>query len=129
MHVLRQTNEALVPGGVLLDVHPTCVGSRVEAGGRRLGRLEESGAREEVITAEAGLAQSIRLGLFAREVAVRREVVERWDEPEEMLDEVAEWEGQSVPPVVQRRVRASAGPVDLIERVVFQRLRALGGTG
>jgi hypothetical protein len=125
VHVLRQTNEALVPGGVLIDLHPTCVGSRIEARGRPLGRLEEGGAREEVVVAEAGLEQSIRLGFFVREAAVRRDVVERWDEPEEMLNEIAEWGGQSVPAAVQRRVRGTAGPIDLIERLVFQRLRAI----
>lgn len=124
MHVLRQTNEALVPRGVLVDLHPIGVGAHLEAGGRRLGKLDEADFRELVVATEAGLEEAVRLGLFSREVALRRELVERWDDAEELLEDVAEWETQRVPPDVERRVRATDGPIDLIERFVFQRLRA-----
>jgi hypothetical protein len=124
VHVLRQTNEALVPGGVVVDLHPIGIGAHLEAGGRRLGELDEADFRELVVATEAGLEETIRRGLFAREAVLRRELVERWDGAEELLEDVAEWETQRVPPDVERRVRATEGPVDLIERFVFQRLRA-----
>ena len=124
MHVLSQTNAALVPGGVLVDLHPVGVGAHLEARGQRLGELDEADFRELVLATEAGLEETIRRGIFVREAVLRRALVERWNDAEELLEDVAEWETQRVPPDVERRVRAIDGPIDLIERFVFQRLRA-----
>jgi hypothetical protein len=124
VNVLRQTHQALVPGGVVVDLHPIGIGAHLEAGGQQLGELDEADFRELVVATEAGLEETIRRGLFVREAVLRRELVERWDDAEELLEDVAEWETQRVPPDVERRVRTIVGPVDLIERFVFQRLRA-----
>lgn len=126
MNALRRIHKAVRKGGALLDLHPTTPFASVEADGRRLGALDEGEFMELVAKTEAGLAQTVELGLFVPERAVHFDVVERFGDPEELVRKVNDdWFGASVPAEVADAVRTGQPPFDLRERVVLQRLRVI----
>ena len=122
MHALRQIHQALVPGGILLDMHPIPPSTRAEVRGRSLGEFDDSEFMEIVANAEADLE---RTGLYTRESEVEYDYLERYDDPAEMLEEIREdWETCRVPPDLEKRILEADGPVDIWERVVLRRFRA-----
>ena len=124
MNVLRDTHAALVPDGVVLEIHPTGVAARFVARGETLGPLDQSPFRRDVVATEAALEDTVRARLFHRERHVVREVVSRWDSGRDALESVSEWGDAIVHEEVRARVEAWRGAVELVEAVVFQRLRA-----
>lgn len=121
MHALRKIHRALVPGGVLLDIHPVPPAEEVEAEGRALGRLDARGFFADVAEAERLLAES---GLFRLDDEIETDVVERFDGVEEAIESVAERRRMRMRPELVERVRLARPPIDLRERVVFRRFRA-----
>lgn len=119
MHALRQIHQALVPGGVLLDMHPIPPSTRAEVRGRSLGEFDDSEFMEIVANAEADLE---RTGLFTWESEVEYDYLERYDDPAEMLEDIREdWETCRVPAELEQRILGVDGPVDIWERVVLRR--------
>ena len=119
MHALRQIHQALVPGGILLDMHPIPPSTRAEVQGRSLGEFDDSEFMEIVANAEADLE---RTGLFTQESEVEYDYLERYDDPAEMLEDIREdWETCRVPPDLEKRILDAEGPVDIWERVVLRR--------
>lgn len=125
MNALSRIHKALKKEGVLLDLHPTKPFATVEGAGVRLGALDESDFMQVVAATEAGLDETLRLGLFALEKRCTFDVVERFDTADELVDAVADWLGVSIPNRVAERVRASAPPFDIRERVLLQRFQVL----
>lgn len=125
MNALSRIHKALKKEGVLLDLHPTKPFATVEGAGVRLGALDESDFMQVVAATEAGLNETLRLGLFALEKRRTFDVVERFDTADELVDAVADWLGVSIPNRVAERVRASAPPFDIRERVLLQRFQVL----
>ena len=127
MHALRQIHQALVPGGVLLDMHPIPPSTRAEVQGRSLGEFDDSEFMEIVANSEADLE---RTGLFTWESEVEYDYLERYDDPAEMLEDIREnWETCRVPPDLEKRILEAEGPVDIWERVVLRRFRVTGRSG
>ena len=119
MHALRRIHQALVPGGVLLDLHPVPPSTRAEVDGESLGEFDDSDFMRIVSDAEGVLERS---GLFERGSEVEFDYLERYDDPGQLLDDIEEeWDGCSVPPELEARIREADGPVDLWERVVLRR--------
>lgn len=106
----------------MLDVHPVPPADRVEARGRSLGRLDEREFLAEVAVAERALAQS---GLFELEAELEADLLEHFDDVEEMVEVVNERDGISLPAAVERRVRAAGAPIVLRKRIAFRRFRPL----
>ncbi len=125
MNALSRIHKALKKEGVLLDLHPTKPFATVEGAGVRLGALDESDFMQIVAATEAGLNETLRLGLFALEKRRTFDVVERFETADELVDKVADWLGVSIPNRVVERVRASAPPFDIRERVLLQRFQVL----
>lgn len=125
MNALSRIHKALKKEGVLLDLHPTKPFATVEGAGVRLGALDESDFMQVVAATEAGLNETLRLGLFALEKRRTFDVVERFDTADDLVDAVADWLGVSIPNRVAERVRASAPPFDIRERVLLQRFQVL----
>ena len=125
MNALSRIHKALKKEGVLLDLHPTKPFATVEGAGVRLGALDESDFMQIVAATEAGLNETLRLGLFALEKRCTFDVVERFDTADELVDAVADWLGVCIPNRVAERVRASAPPFDIRERVLLQRFQVL----
>lgn len=70
---------------------------------------------------EAAVAE----GLFSFEQQLERDIVERFDNSEELFEAADAWENIRLPDPVRSRIASASGPIDLIERVVFRRFRAL----
>ena len=119
MHALRQIHQALVPEGVLLDMHPIPPSTRAEVRGESLGEFDDAAFMEIVDAAEAKIEDS---GLFTRESELEFDYLERYDDAAEMLNDIRDgWEGCVIPPGLQQRILAAGEPVDIWERVVQRR--------
>jgi hypothetical protein len=125
VNALRNVHRAVVPGGILLDLHPIPPSEQVEAGGSVLGRLDEREFFTIARATEEALEQAVGDGLFESEAELEADVVERFDTVEEMLEIVGEREGVRIPAAVRTRVLEARGPIDLRERIVLRRLRTL----
>jgi hypothetical protein len=121
VHALRQVHKALVPGAVLLDMHPVPPSARAERAGESLGDFDDAEFMEIVAATERGLEQT---GLFELEAEVAFDWLERYDSGEELLEDAKEWDGCSIPADVAERVRDAEPPVDIWERVVLRRFHA-----
>jgi hypothetical protein len=122
VHALRRIHQALVPGGVLLDMHPVPPSTRAEVAGRSLGEFDDAEFMQIVANAEAEIERS---GLFGRESETEFDYLERYDDPAQLLDDIKEeWDGCVVPPDLEARILQAGGPVDIWERVVLRRFRA-----
>jgi hypothetical protein len=119
VHALRQIHQALVPGGVLLDMHPVPPPTRAEIRGESLGEFDDSEFMEIVAAGEARIEDS---GLFTRESELEFDYLERYDDPAQLLEDIKEdWEGCRIPPELEARILEAGEPVDLWERVVLRR--------
>ncbi|MBA2568742.1 MAG: hypothetical protein H0V11_05285 [Actinobacteria bacterium] len=121
MHALRAIHRVLIPGGILLDIHPIPPSARAEVRGESLGEFDDAEFFEIVRAAEALLEKG---DLFSRGTDVEFDWLERYESGEDLLDDVKTWEGCRVPRNVAARVRRVCGPVDVWERVVLRRFRA-----
>ena len=123
MHALRQIHQALVPGGVLLDMHPVPPSTRAEARGESLGEFDDAEFMELVAAGEAKIEDS---GLFTRESELEFDYLERYDDPVQLLEDIKEgWEGCRIPAELEQRILEADEPVDIWEHVVLRRFRAL----
>ena len=122
MHVLRDTHRALVPGGQLLDFHPTVPPwARVEAGGELLGELEEPSFPAQLRAAEDGMREVVRRGLFEPLADRTRELREHYEDADELIDA---WD-EVIQPDLEHRMRTATGPLTIVDTVVFRLYRAL----
>ena len=120
MHALRQIHQALVPEGVLLDMHPVPPSTRAEVRGESLGEFDDAEFMQLVADAEAKFE-----GLFTPEEELEFDYLERHDDPAELVEMVeTDWDGCHIPAELEKRIRAVDGPIDLWERVVLRRFRA-----
>jgi SAM-dependent methyltransferase len=126
VHALRQIHKALAPGGILLDMHPTRPSARAEVGGVSLGDFDDEEFFGIVDATERPLAES---DLFVLEREVEFDYLERWDDGAQLLEDIETWDGCRVPHVVAERVREAEPPVDIWERVVLRRFRAMRSGG
>jgi hypothetical protein len=122
VHALRQTHQALVSGGVLLDMHPVPPSTRAEICGESLGEFDDAEFMQLVANAEAEIERG---GLFTQESEVVFDYLERYDDPMQLLEDIKEgWEGCRIPAELEQRIREADEPVDIWERVVLRRFRA-----
>lgn len=124
MHVLRNVQQAVCPGGRVLDIHPLGIDMAVLAGSRGLGFIDTSEFALVIDAMDEAVEQIVTEGLLEELRTVRRVVVERFDDPAEALEEAAGWENLRLPTEVQRRLRAvEEGPVDFVDTVRYRLFR------
>src|SRR5438094_200440 len=75
--------------------------------------------RDEIRATEGGMLETVHLGLFHRVAARTHEIVEHYDDPDELLETWSDDEEQWMSEELERRLRSAAGPVDVVERLVF----------
>lgn len=127
MNVLCDTHRALSSGGLLLDFHPIAPPwPRVVAHGDELGELREEKFLDELRATEAGMRETVRLGLFEEVAGRTHEIAEHYDDPDELLEA---WPNDGdetwISGDLERRLRATTGPVDVVERLVFHLYRRI----
>lgn len=124
MNVLRDTHGALSPGGFLLDFHPIAPPwPRVVAHGEELGELREEQFLDNLRATEAGMQKTVRLGLFEQVAGRRHEIAGHYDDASELLAAWSNDDGAWMSAELERRLRSTAGPVDVVERLVFHLYR------
>jgi SAM-dependent methyltransferase len=121
VHALRQIHRALVPGGILLDMHPVPPSTRAEVDGVSLGDFDDEEFFEVVRATERPLAET---ALFVLEDEIEFDYLERYDNGSELLEDVKSWEGCRVPRSLAKAIREAEPPVDIWERVVLRRFSA-----
>jgi hypothetical protein len=124
VHALRRIHEALVPEGILLDMHPIPPSTRAEVSGRSLGDFDDSEFMDTVAQTEAALGQTVTGGLFAFEAELEFDWLERFDSGEELIEDVESWGDVRIPKDLAARIRSAKPPIDIWERVVLRRFRA-----
>jgi hypothetical protein len=127
VNVFRDTHKALAPGGLLVDFHPIAPPwPQVSAGGEELGVLRFEPFLEDLQATEGGLRETVRLGLFERVAGRALDIATHFEDAHELLDEwLSEEEEEWASPEVKQRLRATKGPVDAVNRVVFHLYRRL----
>jgi hypothetical protein len=121
VHVLRNVQQAVVPGGRVLDIHPLGIDMAVRSGPRGLGFVDASDFARVVAAMDDGIDQVCSEGLLEELRDLRRLVVERYDDPAEALEQVAGWEHLRLPARVARRLReAEERPVELVDTVRYR---------
>ena len=123
MHALRHAHQLLVPGGVMLDLHPVTEEHAEDARGRHIGVLADPEyADEDLPNAVARLEQAVVAGLYAPEAEVEFDVLQHYDEADELLEAKAERFASQQE--LARRIRNATPPLRLREHVVLRRYRA-----
>lgn len=135
VHALRQIHRSLAPDGILLDVHPQPVSSRIEiwqdSGTHDLGEIDQEEDNREIEDARAQLELLVEEGLFAPEAAEFFELHEHYDS-------VASWEEKwaaenyrlFAPPGMfesATRLLSEGGELVIREQVRATRLRRVAG--
>jgi len=127
VNVLRNVHRGLRARALLLDVHPVGVDFAVRAGGRGLGFVDARRFARVVAAMDDGVARVLGDGLFTEVRTLRRNVVERYDDADELFEEADDWEHLRLPAAVRRRLRETdARPVELIDEVSYRLLRRGG---
>jgi hypothetical protein len=127
VNVLRNVHRGLRARALLLDVHPVGVDFAVRAGGRGLGFVDARRFARVVAAMDDGVARVLGDGLFTEVRTLRRNVVERYDDADELFEEADDWEHLRLPAVVRRRLRETdARPVELVDEVSYRLLRRGG---
>ena len=124
MYVLRQVHRALVPRGLVLDIHPLGCDFPVLAGGQGIGFVDTRKFRVVLEAMNDCVQQSVSDGLFAELRSLRRHVVERFDTAADALEEADSWDNLRLPAAVRRRLRGTdATPIEFIDTVRYRLFR------
>ena len=122
MHALRHVHTVLTPGGTLVDVHPVTE-EQVESALGVVGVIREPDwVNVDLPNSEAALREVVRDGLYEQEAETDYDVLQHFDEAEELLDAKREiLDGQDE---LQRAIAATSPPLVTRMHVVLRRLRA-----
>lgn len=122
MHALRHVHGLLVAGGLLVDLHPVTE-EQVEAGGRRIGVIEEpQWVSVDLPNAEAGVLEVIEDGRYRLEAEVELVVLAHYADAESLIAEKADRLPEL--PSLVRAIRAAIPSLVVREHAVARRLRA-----
>jgi hypothetical protein len=121
VHALRHVHRLVVPGGTVVDVHPVTEG-QVEAGGRRIGIIEEPEfTAVHLPNAERCLSDAVAAGLYTLETETEFDFLQHFDDADELV--AAQEDPALVKPALARRIRAAPPPLVIREHVVVRRFR------
>jgi hypothetical protein len=124
VYVLRHVQQAVRPGGSVLDIHPLGIDMAVRAGSRGLGFVDASAFALVVDTMNEAVDQVVSEGLLEEQRTLRRSVVECFDDSAEALEEAAGWTNLRLPPAVKRRLcAADERPVEFVDTVRYRLFR------
>jgi hypothetical protein len=122
VNALRHVHTLLALGGTLVDVHPVSE-EQVETAGGIVGTIEEPDWVEvDLPNAEAGVRQVIDEGLYVLEAETEYDVLQHFDDAEELIDvkrDIIEGQDRLI-----AAIRGAQMPPRSRMRVVLRRLRA-----
>ena len=118
MHALRHVHRLLISGGTMLDLHPVTEEHVEDARGRHIGVLADPEyASEDLPNAEARLQEAVGAGLYVPEAGVEFDLLQHYDNADELIEEKAE-RLDSQRELVQQ-IRSARPPLRLREHVVL----------
>lgn len=121
VHVLRNVQQAVRPGGRVLDIHPLGIDMAVLAGARGLGFIDAIRFALVIEAMDDAVGRLVSERLLEEVRTLRRLVVERFDDAAEALEEASSWENLRLPAAVARRLRdAEERPVDFVDTVRYR---------
>jgi hypothetical protein len=124
VYALRQVHRALVPEGLLLDIHPLGYEFAVLAGERGVGFVDTTEFRGVLEAMNECVDASVAEGLFEEVRSLRRHVIERFDTAAEALEEADSWDNLRLPPAVRRQLQQPTGtPIEFIDTVRYRLFR------
>lgn len=124
MDVLRRLLEALVPGGVVVDLLAVPPNEQVEVDGEVVGELDGSRFFPRGLAAAAGLDQLVEEGLLVPAGEEQRfTILIRYPSGPESVEDVAKRTYTRMPPGLARRLERISGPVAVRESSLVRSLR------
>jgi hypothetical protein len=121
VNVLRNVYQAVVPDGRMLDIHPLGLDMPVRAGPRGLGFVDTRQFAGVIAAMDEGVDVVRAEGLIRELRTERRQVVERFDDAAEALQEADSWVNLRLPAAVRRRLlEADERPVELVDTVRYR---------
>jgi len=123
VHALRHVHSLLVRGGTVVDIHPVTE-EQVESSEGVVGVLREPDwVNVDLPNSEAALRQTIAEGLYELEEETDYDVLQHFDESEDLLEEKRDLlEGQDQ---LVNAIRVAPTPLVTRMHVVLRCLRAL----
>ncbi len=123
MHALRHVHSLLARGGTVVDIHPVTE-EQVESSEGIVGVIREPDwVNVDLPNSEAALRQTIAEGLYELEEETDYDVLQHFDESEDLLEEKRDLlEGQDQ---LVNAIRVAPTPLVTRMHVVLRRLRAL----
>ena len=123
MHALRHVHSLLARGGTVVDIHPVTE-EEVESSEGVVGVIREPDwVNVDLPNSEAALRQTIAEGLYELEEETDYDVLQHFDESEDLIEEKRDLlEGQDQ---LVNAIRVAPTPLVTRMHVVLRRLRAL----
>jgi hypothetical protein len=122
VNALRHVHTLLAQGGTLVDAHPVSQ-EQVETDDGVVGTIEEpSWVEVDLPNAESGVRQVIDEGLYVLEAETEYDVLQHFDDAEELIDvkrDIIEGQDRLI-----AAIRGARLPLRSRMRVVMRRLRA-----
>lgn len=125
MNALHRIHSALIPGGLVLDMQPVGPRPPVASNGQRLGSLDMREWRVTIDHVAALVDETIAKGLFAEEAERRYDLLETFDDGQELVETVREWTGTKISQTLAVGVERAIPPLTIQESVRLRALRAL----
>ncbi len=123
MHALRHVHELLVPGGVLVDLHPVTE-QQIERNGEYIATLKEPEWVEDILpNAERRLQDAIADALYVLEDEVEYDFFQHFDTVEELVEEKGDL--LAAQPGLVERIQRVGAPLVMREHYVGRRLRVI----
>lgn len=123
MHALRHVHGLVVSGGTLVDIHPVRE-EQVEADGNFVGVIgEPEWLTVDLPNSEVAVQQVIGEGLYVLGAQTEYDVLQHFDNPDELIDakrDLLETQHELV-----EAIRAAPDPLVTRMRVVFRRLQVV----
>ncbi len=123
VHALRHVCEALVPGGLVIDLQAIRPSGRVEIGGDPIGTINDDVFFARAAQAVAGLDSLVDKGLLARGPQIVFETLVHYDAGAELIAAITDSTERQLPDELAGRL-ADAGPCTIRETSLMRVLRA-----
>jgi len=120
---LRGAHCAVVPDGIVIEMHPSPIPAQVQAGGGMVGQIESNKAIQIMRDTEDLTAEAVADGLFRVDRQIEFDYVERFDSADELIKQILSWDGYYPQLELRRRIRNSSAPYDVRLRVTATLLR------
>jgi hypothetical protein len=129
VHALRAIAAVLVPGGIVLDLHPAPKAAvfYTEKTGRRLGAIDDRAFRATVRAVEAEVKIAIHEGVLTSMDQSSIETHERFPTKEDVLTVIPKRRGMQLTRSLEARVEHTDGPLLLEQQIRLFRFRTRQG--